>query len=32
MTVQGEAITQGINLTDAAAVKVSNLLDAGGPR
>ena len=30
MTVQGEAITQGITLTDAAAVKVSNLLDQEG--
>jgi iron-sulfur cluster assembly accessory protein len=30
MTVQGEATTQGINLTDAAAVKVSSLLDQEG--
>jgi iron-sulfur cluster assembly accessory protein len=30
MTVQGEAITQGITITDAAAVKVSNLLDQEG--
>jgi iron-sulfur cluster assembly accessory protein len=30
MTVQGEATTQSINLTDAAAVKVSNLLEQEG--
>ncbi len=30
MTVQNEAITQGINLTDAAAAKVSGLLEQEG--
>ena len=30
MTVQDEAITQGINLTDAAAAKVSGLLEQEG--
>jgi iron-sulfur cluster assembly accessory protein len=30
MTVQDEATTQGINLTDAAAVKVANLLAQEG--
>jgi iron-sulfur cluster assembly accessory protein len=30
MTVQGETTTQGVNLTDAAAVKVSNLLAQEG--
>ena len=32
MTVQDETTTSGIVLTDAAAVKVSTLLPAGGPR
>ncbi|HEY1641531.1 MAG TPA: iron-sulfur cluster assembly accessory protein [Streptosporangiaceae bacterium] len=30
MTVQDQAITQGINLTEAAAVKVGNLLEQEG--
>ena len=30
MTVQDEAVTQGINLTDAAAAKVSGLLEQEG--
>jgi iron-sulfur cluster assembly accessory protein len=30
MTVQGETTTQGVNLTDAAAVKVSNLITQEG--
>ena len=32
MTVQDDATTKGVILTDAAAVKVSSLLPAGGPR